>query len=160
LLAGQRDKGKGRRRKTGSAKAAPRKAANTGGARDRVASGTAKKTAVLNKQAAPADQSKLVGSWSGFSKENGQSAFFQVVSVDGRDAQVRFTANGGTLQSGDGIVYQNTVMLGSKAQFTTNDGQTGNVVLQIGHKTYSVPVTRNKTPTASSTSSSSVNKLA
>jgi hypothetical protein len=123
-------------------------------------SGTAKKTAVLNKQAAPADQSKLVGSWSGFSKENGQSAFFQVVSVDGRDAQVRFTANGGTLQSGDGIVYQNTVMLGSKAQFTTNDGQTGNVVLQIGHKTYSVPVTRNKTPTASSTSSSSVNKLA
>ena len=126
-------------------------------------SGTAKQTAVLNKQAAPADQSKLVGSWSGYSKDNGQSAFFQVVSVDGRDAQVRFTANGGQIQSGDGIVYQNTVMFGSKAQFTTNDGQNGNVVIQIGHKSYSIPVTKSKTPTASSnasTSSSSVNKLA
>jgi hypothetical protein len=123
-------------------------------------SGAAKQTAVLNKQTAPADQSKLVGSWSGFSKQNGQSAFFQVVSVDGRDAQVRFTANGGQIQSGDGIVLNNTVMFGSKAQFTTNDGQTGNVVIQIGHKSYSVPVTKSKTPATSSTSSSSVNKLA
>jgi hypothetical protein len=121
-------------------------------------SGTAKMSAVLNKQAADTDQSKLVGSWSGFSKTNGQSAFFQVVSVDGRDAQVRFTANGGALQSGDGIVYQNTVMFGSKAQFTTNDGQTGNVVVQIGNKSYAVPVTKSKVPTASSTSG--VNKLA
>jgi hypothetical protein len=123
-------------------------------------SGTVKQTAVLNKDAAPADQNKLVGSWSGFSSANGQSAFFQVVSVDGRDAQVRFSANGGTLQSGDGLVYQNTVMFGSKGQFTTNDGQTGTVVVQIGQKSYAVPVTKNKTPAASSTSSSSVNKLA
>jgi hypothetical protein len=123
-------------------------------------SGTAKQTAVLNKDAAPADQSKLVGNWSGFSKANGQSAFFQVVSVDGRDAQVRFSANGGTLQSGDGLVYQDTVMFGSKGQFTTKDGQTGTVGVQIGQKSYAVPVTKNKTPTASSTSSSSVNKLA
>jgi hypothetical protein len=124
-------------------------------------SGTAKQTAVLNKDAAPADQSKLVGSWSGFSSTNGQSAFFQVVSVDGRDAQVRFSANGGTLQSGDGLVYQNTVMFGSKGQFTTNDGQTGTVVVQIGQKSYAVPVTKNKTPAASTSStSSSVNKLA
>ena len=123
-------------------------------------SGTAKQTAVLNKDAAPADQSKLVGSWSGFSKDNGQSAFFQVVSVDGRDAQVRFSANGGTLQSGDGLVYQNTVMFGSKGQFTTNDGQTGTVVVQIGQKSYAVPVTKNKTPAASTSSSSSVNNLA
>jgi hypothetical protein len=123
-------------------------------------SGTAKQTAVLNKDAAPADQSKLVGSWSGFSKDNGQSAFFQVVSVDGRDAQVRFSANGGTLQSGDGLVYQNTVMFGSKGQFTTNDGQTGTVVVQIGQKSYAVPVTKNKTPAASTSSTSSVNKLA
>src|SRR5215469_625519 len=77
-------------------------------------SGTAKMTAVLNKQASGTDQSKLVGTWTGFSKSNGQSAFFQVVSVDGRDAQVRFTANGGQVQQGDGIVYQNTVMFGSK----------------------------------------------
>ncbi len=46
LLATQRDKAKGRRRKTGksaSPKAAPRKAATTGSALDRAASGTAKK---------------------------------------------------------------------------------------------------------------------
>jgi hypothetical protein len=121
-------------------------------------SGTAKKTAVLNKEAAPVDQNKLVGSWSGFSSANGQSAFFQVVSVDGRDAQVRFTANGGAIQSGDALVQQSTVMFGSKAQFTSNDGQSGNVVFKVGLKTYSVPVTKNK-PAASS-SSSTVNKLA
>ena len=120
-------------------------------------SGTSKMTAVLNKQSSTADQSKLVGSWSGTG--SGQSAFFQVVSVDGKDAQVRFTANGAAIQSGDAItVGQNTVMFGSKAQFTTTDGLHGHVVFSVGHKTYSVPVTKNKTPT--STSSSSVNKLA
>ncbi len=58
-------------------------------------SGTSKMTAVLNKQTSTAGQSKLVGSWSGTG--SGQSAFFQVVSVDGKDAQVRFTANGATV---------------------------------------------------------------
>ncbi|HLZ01917.1 MAG TPA: hypothetical protein VKR55_07160 [Bradyrhizobium sp.] len=120
-------------------------------------SGTAKMTAVLGKQAAPTDQNKLVGSWSGFSSGNGQSAFFQVVSVDGRDAQVRFSANGGAIQSGDAIVSGNAVMFGATAQFTSNDGQTGNVIFKVGHSTYSVPVTKSKT---TSTSSSSVNKLA
>src|SRR6185437_1519786 len=89
-------------------------------------SGTAKMTAVLNKQAANTDQSKLVGTWTGFSKTNGQSAFFQVISVDGRDAQVRFTANGAAIQSGDAIAQGNTVMFGSKATFTSSDGQNGN----------------------------------
>jgi hypothetical protein len=122
-------------------------------------SGTSKMDAVLNKQTSTADQSKLVGSWSGTG--SGQSAFFQIVSVDGKDAQVRFTANGATIQSGDGItVGQNTVTFGSKATFTTSDGQNGNVVFSVGHKTYSVPVTKNKTPTSSSSSSNSVNKLA
>ena len=121
--------------------------------------GTSKMDAVLNKQTSTADQSKLVGSWSGTG--SGQSAFFQVVSVNGKDAQVRFTANGATVQSGDGItVGQNTVMFGSKATFTTSDGQSGHVVFSVGHKTYSVPVTKNKTPTSSSSSSNSVNKLA
>lgn len=120
--------------------------------------GTAKLTAVLNKQAAPTDQSKLVGSWSGFSRNNGQSAFFQVVSVDGKDAQVRFTANGSAIQSGEGIVSGNAVMFGSKATFTSSDGQNGNVIFKVGHSTYAVPVTKNK-PTTSS-SSSSVNTLA
>src|SRR6185312_7355430 len=120
--------------------------------------GTAKMTAVLNKQAAPTDQSKLVGSWSGFSRGNGQSAFFQVTSVDGRDAQVRFSANGGAIQSGDAIVSGNAVMFGAAAQFTSNDGQTGNVIFKVGRNTYSVPVTKSKI--ASTPSSSSVNKLA
>lgn len=122
-------------------------------------SGTAKMTAVLNKQAASTDQSKLVGTFSGFSSKNGQSAFVQVVSVDGRDAQVRFSANGGAIQSGDAIVSGNAVMFGSIAQFTTSDGQNGNVIFKVGHSTYSVPVTL-KTTSASSSSSSSVNKLA
>jgi DNA topoisomerase I len=52
LLATQRDKGKGkgRRRKTGSATTPPRKAANGAGARDRVASGK-EKTGVAKKKA-------------------------------------------------------------------------------------------------------------
>jgi hypothetical protein len=126
-------------------------------------SGVAKKTAVLAKVPAdPADQNKLVGSWSGFSKTNGQSAFFQVVSVNGTDAQVRFTANGGTIQSGDGIVSQNTVMFnGAKAQFSSKDGQTGTITFKSGLKTYAVPVTKSKTPAASTpTSTNAVNKLA
>jgi hypothetical protein len=122
-------------------------------------SGTSKMDAVLNKQSSTADQSKLVGSWSGTG--SGQSAFFQVVSVDGKDAQVRFTANGATIQSGDGImVGQSTAMFGSKATFTTTDGLHGNVVFKVGRNTYSVPVTQNKPATSSSSSSSSVNRLA
>jgi hypothetical protein len=121
--------------------------------------GGAKMSAILSKQASDTDQNKLVGNWSGYSRDNGQSAYFQVVSVDGRDAQVRFSANGGTIQSGDGTVYKNTVMFGAKAQITSNDGQTGNVVIQVGRKSYSVPVTKSKVASAS-TSSSSVNKLA
>jgi hypothetical protein len=123
-------------------------------------SGGAKMSAILSKQASDTPQDKLVGSWSGYSRDNGQSAYFQVVSIDGKDAQVRFSANGGTIQSGSGAVYKNTVMLGGKAQITSDDGQTGNVVIQVGRKTYSVPVTKSKIANASSSSSSSVNKLA
>ena len=123
-------------------------------------SGVATQTAVLAKVPAdPADQNKLVGSWSGFSKANGQSAFFQVVSVDGRDAQVRFTANGGQIQSGDGTVSGDAVMFGSKAQFSTKDGQNGTITFKSGVKTYAVAVTKKK-PTTSTTSSNLVNKLA
>jgi hypothetical protein len=116
--------------------------------------GSAKMTAVLNKQASTADQNKLVGNWSGYSKDNGQSAFFKVTSVDGRDAVVTYTANG-TTQKGTGTVYKNTIMLG-KAQITSNDGRNGTVILQVGHKSYSVPVTKQKPTSTSST----VNKVA
>jgi hypothetical protein len=77
-----------------------------------------------------------------------------VKSVNGRDAVVTYTANGMT-QQGTGTVYKNTVMFG-KAQITSNDGQTGNVILQVGHNSYSIPVKKQKP----ASSSSSVNKLA
>jgi hypothetical protein len=111
-------------------------------------------TAALDKQASTADQSKLIGTWTGFSRENGQVATFQVLSVSGRDAQVKATVNGHS-QQGTGTVYKNTVMFGS-AQISSDDGKTGKVVMQVRHQTYAVPVTNY----GSSGSSSAVNKLA
>jgi hypothetical protein len=116
--------------------------------------GTATATATLDKQASTADQSKLIGSWTGFSRDNGQVASFQVLSVNGRDAQVKVTVNGHT-QEGTGTVYKNTVMFGA-TQISTDDGKTGKVILQVGHKTFAVPVTNY----GASGSSSGVNKLA
>jgi hypothetical protein len=114
----------------------------------------AKWSAILDKQAAPAaDQNKLVGSWAGYSGQNGHSASFAVLSISGRDALVRYTVNGVTHQ-GTGIVYKNTVMFAG-AQITSDDGKNGQVVFQDHHQTFSVPVT--KLPTSSSTST--VNKL-
>ncbi len=118
----------------------------------------ATQTAVLAKVPAVADQSQqLVGTWSGFSRTNGQSVTFTVVSVNGRDAQVKLAANNNPLVTGSATVSKNTVMLAGKAQFTAaSDGQTGNVMLQIGSKSYAIPVSRAKTPATSS----SVNKTA
>ena len=116
--------------------------------------GVAKMSAILDKQTSTADQNELVGSWSGYSRQNGQSAVFQVVSVNGRDAQVKYTVNGFTHQA-TGTVYKNTVMAG-KAQISSDDGKTGTVTFQVGLKTYAVPVTKYQPPS----SSSSVNKLA
>lgn len=116
--------------------------------------GPAKMTAILDKESSTADQNKLIGSWNGFSKDNNQSAYFQVVSVDGRDAQVKYTL-GGITQTGTGTVYKNTVMFG-RAQITSNDGQNGTVVFEVGGKTYSVAVTKYQPPSTSS----SLNRLA
>ena len=117
--------------------------------------GSAKWAAVLSKQSSTADQNQLVGSWSGFSRQNGQVASFNVTSVDGLNAQVKLTVNG-IVHQGTGTVYKNTIMFAG-ATISTNDGSNGNIVFQTGHKTYSVPVTKAK---PSSSSSSSVNKLA
>jgi len=117
-------------------------------------SGTAKMSAVLDKQDTSADQNKLVGLWGGFSRTNGQSAYFQVLSVDGRDAQVSYTVNGAS-HKGTGTVYKNTVMFG-QAQITSDDGKSGQVVFQSKHQTFSVPVTKYQAPSTSS----SVNRLA
>jgi hypothetical protein len=118
--------------------------------------GGGKWSAILDKQpASTADQSKLVGSWSGYSSGNGHSASFTVLSVSGRDAQVRYTLNGVT-QQGTGTVYKNTVMFDG-AQISSDDGTHGQVVFRDGHQSLSVSVTKLKTSTSSSTST--VNKL-
>lgn len=116
--------------------------------------GTTRMTALLDKQASTTDQNKLIGTWTGFSRDNGQVATFQVLSVNGLDAQVKVTANG-RVQQGTGTVYKNTVMFG-KSQISTDDGQNGKVIVQVGHKTYAVPVKKMQPQSSSST----VNKLA
>ena len=111
--------------------------------------GGGKQTATLQKQAPPASDSRLVGSWGGYSADNGKSASFRVLSVDGKEAQVSVTADGITRQ-GTGIVYKNVIMFG-QAQIATDDGQNGNIIYQVGTKSFTVPVT--KYPPADSSSS-------
>jgi hypothetical protein len=115
--------------------------------------GTAKMGAILDKAAAPADQNKLVGNWIGSSATTGQTATFQVLSISGRNALIRYTVNGQSAQ-GVGDVYKNTVTFG-KVQVTSNDGSTGTVIFPVGRNTLSLSVTK-FTPNSSA---SSVNKL-
>src|SRR4029077_4616363 len=70
--------------------------------------GIVRQAAVINKVTAPVDQNKLVGSWVGSSDT--QSSSFQVLSISGRDAQVRYNIDG---QSGQGVgdVVNNSVLL-------------------------------------------------
>jgi hypothetical protein len=117
-------------------------------------SGSAKWTAILTKQTPTTDQSKLIGNWSGLSRQNGQVASVQVTSINGLNAQVKFTLDG-VLHQGTGTVSKNSIMFAG-ATFTSSDGSDGNVVFTVGHKTYSVPIMKAK----ASSSSSSVNKLA
>ena len=111
--------------------------------------GAGKQTATLDKQAPPASDSRLMGSWGGVSSDNGKSASFRVLSVNGQEAQVSVTTDGITRQ-GTGIVYRNVIMFG-QAQISTDDGQNGKIIYQVGSKSYSVPVT--KYPPADSSSS-------
>jgi hypothetical protein len=116
--------------------------------------GTATMSAILDKAAAPADQNKLVGTWIGSSAATGQTATFQVLSINGRDAQVKYTVNGRSAQ-GVGDVYKNTVTFG-KVQVSSDDGVTGKVIFAVGRNTFSLSVTK-YTPKSGT---SSVNKLA
>jgi len=100
--------------------------------------GGGKATAMLEKQAPPASESNLVGSWAGYSGENGMSASFRVLSVNGKEAQVSVTANGITRQ-GTGLVYKNVIMF-EQTQISTDDGKSGKVIYQVGNKSYMVPV--------------------
>ncbi|MBR1090076.1 hypothetical protein JQ621_21645 [Bradyrhizobium manausense] len=111
--------------------------------------GGGKASAYLSKQAPPADDNRLIGSWGGYSSENGKSASFRVLSVNGKEALVSTTVNGVT-QQGTGLVYKNVVMFG-QTQISTDDGQNGKVIFQVGSKSFTVPVT--KYPPADSSSS-------
>src|SRR4051812_34511994 len=102
--------------------------------------GGGRQTATLAKQAPPASDSRLIGSWGGYSPDNGKSASFRVLSVDGQEAQVSVTTDGITRQ-GTGTVYKNVIMFG-QAQIATDDGQNGNVIYQVGTKSFVVPVTK------------------
>jgi hypothetical protein len=114
--------------------------------------GTAKMTGVLAKVAAPVDQNKLVGTFTGSSAVT--SASVQILAINGKDAQIKFNINGSSGQ-GVGTVFKNSVMFG-KSSFTTNGGVNGTLTYQSGHQTLSLAVQR-FTPPSTSTS---VNKLA
>ena len=102
--------------------------------------GAGKQTANLEKQAPPASDSNLMGSWGGYSSDNGKSASFKVLDVNGKEAQVSVTTDGVTRQ-GTGYVYKNVIMFG-QAQIATDDGQNGKIIYQVGTKSFMVPVTK------------------
>jgi hypothetical protein len=107
--------------------------------------GTARQAAVIDKVAAPVDENRLVGSWIG--STDTQSASFQVLSITGRDAQVRYTING---QSGRGVgdVVNNSVLFG-KISFSSADGLNGKLIFQDpGKALSSLDVTKFKPTTA------------
>jgi hypothetical protein len=110
--------------------------------------GGGKASATLEKQAPPASDSRLMGSWGGYSSDNGKSASFRVLSINDKEAEVSVTTDGITRQ-GTGIVYNNVIMFG-QAQIATDDGQNGKVIYQVGSKFFTVPVT--KYPPADSSS--------
>jgi hypothetical protein len=108
--------------------------------------GIVRQAAVLAKVAAPAaDQNRLVGSWIG--STDTLSASFQVLSITGRDAQVRYNIDG---QSGQGVgdVVNNSVLFG-KISFSSADGLNGKLIFQDpGQALSSLDVTKFKPTTA------------
>jgi hypothetical protein len=101
---------------------------------------TGTQTAILTKAAsADANANPLVGSWTGATADH--TASFTVSSINGRDAQVKYSIDGNSGQ-GVGDVVKNSVLLG-KAQFTNIDGTHGKVTFQTyQHQTITLPVTR------------------
>ncbi len=99
--------------------------------------GTARQAAVLDKVAAPAaDQNRLVGSWIGSTDK--QSASFQILSINGRDAQVKYNVNG---QGGQGVgdVVGNAVIFG-KLVLSSSDGTNGKLIFPAPGQTLSLNV--------------------
>jgi hypothetical protein len=89
-----------------------------------------------------------------------ESVSFNVTSISGRDANVKYSING---QSGQGIadVYKNALNIG-KVEFASPDGIHGTVTYQSGHKTLAIAVKKftPPPPPPTKTSTTSVNKLA
>lgn len=99
------------------------------------ASGT--QTAILDKTAAATTATNpLVGNWSGGSGAHFVS--FQVASVSGRDAQVKYSIDG-TSGQGVGDVVGKSILLG-KIQFASTDGLNGKVSFQSGKQAIALPV--------------------
>lgn len=98
---------------------------------------TGTQTAILTKAADPtANANPLLGSWTGATASS--SASFQITSINGRNAQVKYSFDG---QSGQGVgdIVGNAVLLG-KIQFSNIDGQNGKVTFQSGHQTIQLAV--------------------
>jgi hypothetical protein len=94
-------------------------------------------TAVLAKTpTSAADTNPLVASWTGATADH--SVSFTVTSINGRDAQVKYTLDGNS-GTGVGDVVGNSVLLG-QVQFSNIDGTNGKVTFQVNHKTYSLAV--------------------
>ena len=107
--------------------------------------GTAKQNAVLDKVAAPAtDQNPLIGSWIGSTET--QTASFQVLSIKGRDAKVRYNIDG---QSGQGVgdVVNNAIIFG-KVLLSVPDGLNGKLTFPAPGQTLSLAVKKFKPTTA------------
>ena len=94
-------------------------------------------SAILAKTADPtANTNPLQGSWTGASA--GHSVSFQVTSINGRNAQVKYNIDG-TSGTGVGDIVGNAVLLG-KVQFSNTDGKNGKVTFQSGHQTIQLAV--------------------
>ena len=107
---------------------------------------TGEQTAILTKDTSSTttNANPLLGSWTGASAT--QSASFQVTSINGRDAQVKYNI-GGVSGQGVGDIVGNAVLLG-KIQFSNIDGVNGKVTFQSGKQTISLPVKKFVSKTA------------
>jgi len=100
---------------------------------------TGTQTAALSKSADPTtDANPLVASWTG--SDVNHTVSFTVSSINGRDAQVKYTIDGNSGQ-GTGDVTNNSVLLGP-VQFTNIDGKNGKVTFRVLGQTISFPVTK------------------
>jgi hypothetical protein len=99
--------------------------------------GTVKQDAILDKAAAPVtDRNPLVGSWIASSATH--SASFQILSINGRNAQVKYNIDG---KSGQGVgdVVNNAVIFG-KVLLSVADGLNGKLTFPAPGQTLSLSV--------------------